>query len=62
MNLEQAVNYLKTNGPKIGNAAQGGDVYARNIIDLYKLYARCPGDPGAQGLLIAAVKEHQKNG
>jgi hypothetical protein len=61
MNLEQAIKYLKDNGLAIGAASKGGDLSACNIINLYVMLSSSTGDPGAQGLLIAAVQDHQKS-
>lgn len=56
--MEQVYDYLKVNGLKIGELAKKGNKLARQIIGLYDMHHKCPGDPGAQGLLMASLEEY----
>ena len=59
MTYDEVMEFLKSNGRAIGREAAEGDVLARLVVSSYSLHYRCPGDPGAQGVLMAVVEEYR---
>lgn len=59
--IGQIQEYLKKHGQDIGEAASRGHTQSARVIELYKLHHRCPGDPGAHGLLAGALDELEKD-
>ena len=60
MTYREVMEFLKLNGRPIGREAVEGDVLARLVVSSYSLHYRCPGDPGAQGVLMAAIEEYRR--
>jgi hypothetical protein len=59
MTWDEVMAYLTANGNAIGKAGERGDTNAVRIMALYQMVYSCPGDPGARGLLTAAVTEYR---
>jgi hypothetical protein len=59
--IEEIQTYLKKNGRDIGEAAGRGHPQSVRVIELYTLHHKRPGDPGAHGLLAAALDELEKD-
>ena len=57
--MQETIDYLKDHGSEIGEKAKAGDTKAAEIISLYKMHYSQPSDPGAAGLLIAAVADYR---
>jgi hypothetical protein len=56
--LEQAIDFLKTNGHAIGEQARNGNKTANAIIGAYTMVYNSPGDPGTQGLLLTLLERY----
>lgn len=57
---EDAGAYFIAHRGAIEAAARQGDTKANNIITLRKMFYASPNDPGALGLLCAAISEYSK--
>ena len=60
MTPEDAGAYFVAHRGAIEAAAREGEPKAVNILTLRKMFYACPNDPGALGLLCAAVSEYSK--
>lgn len=60
MEVDRCVIFLKKYGKTIRTQYDNGDVLARKIIVTYNMLYKCPGDPGALGILQAHIEEFKK--
>jgi hypothetical protein len=58
---EKIQEYLAEHGKDIGAAAVRGHRQSQQIVSLYTMHWRVPGDPGALGLLGGALEELEKD-
>ena len=49
-----------SDGEKMLKQRENGDTLAASVLSLYDLHRKCPSDPGAYGLFIAAYSEWKK--
>jgi hypothetical protein len=58
--MDDLASTLRPFVDQIKAAAAKGDRQATQIINLYQMHVRCPGDPGAPALCRAAFDEWNK--
>ena len=57
---DETMQFLERYAKQIEQRADAGDAFANQVIDLYTLHYQAPQDPGARGLLEAAVAAYRK--
>lgn len=58
--MQTIINYFKSHRIEIEMLAENGDKTCKNILNLYYIYYRCPGDMECVGLLIAAINNYKR--
>lgn len=57
---EETIQFIRDNSKEINERAYNGDNDAMLIIQAWHLHRACKSDPGAIGLLEAAVEDYRK--
>lgn len=58
---DQVIEQLKTEGKEIGAKASKGDKKALEVIKMYDMVYKCPGDPGARVFLVEAYNSFKRS-